>query len=113
MEKTAELAGVCGSFAWVDGVRFLFTRIDDIREGGSFPGLGYGLRVSAVMYDTAISEEIVLKKATDKQNFWTGKVSSDGTSVTVTEESVKSEKDWSNENKIKKREIKVKIPAAG
>jgi len=40
-------------------------------------------------------------------------VSSDGEKVLITETSVKSPKDWKDETKIKEREIKVPVPAAG
>ncbi|MDR1020592.1 MAG: AmmeMemoRadiSam system protein B [Synergistaceae bacterium] len=112
MEKTAEFAGLRDTLVLLGPSRFMFTRIDGIREGGSFPGLGYGLRLSAVIYDTSFLNEIVLKEATDKQNFRTGEVSEDESSVTVTEEFVGSEKDWRDEGKIKTREIRVGIPAA-
>jgi hypothetical protein len=113
-EKKAEFAGLRGEISWTpDGVRFAFTRIDDdIREGGSFMNLAYGLRFSAVLYDTSVMEEVALKEATDTQNFYFGGFADDE-NVKITEEYVESEKDWADEEKIKSREIKVEIPPAG
>jgi hypothetical protein len=115
MEKMAELAGFRDDVTWVDGVRFVFTRIDGIRPYDESDGAGgaYEWRVSVVMYDTAIAEEIVLKEATDKQNFWTDIVYADENYMNVREEYVKSKKDWGNEDKKKTRILKVEIPAAG
>ena len=62
--KIAEFSGLRGEAAWLDGgMRFVFTRIDDTREGAVFPGLSYGLKVSAVLYDSAVEETIPLKEA--------------------------------------------------
>ena len=112
-EKTAEFSGIRGQLEWIDPVRFVFTRIDDIREAGAFLNLSYGLRFSVAMYDTATGETTVLKEATDTQNFWCPEVIEDGSAVAVTEDSVKSEKDWDDEEKIERREIRVEIPPAG
>jgi hypothetical protein len=114
-EQTAEFDGIRGEFAWIDQVRFVMTRIDDTRDGddGVFIRHRGGLRVSVVMYDTAAGEAVVLKEATDTRNFWFVEVIGDGNAVTVTEGSVKSEKDWADEEKIETREIRVEIPAAG
>ena len=63
-----------------------------------------------VMHDAAASRTTVLKEATDTKNYWLSSVR-DG-AVTVWEDSVKSEKDWGDEDKIEGREITVEIPAA-
>jgi hypothetical protein len=112
-EKIAELAGMRGGCAWIDPVRFVFTRIDDTRETEDGVYIPFALRLSVVMFDTAMKEEFVLKEATATQNFWLGEVIEDGSAVTVLEDSVKSEKDWGDEDKIERREIRVEIPAAG
>jgi hypothetical protein len=115
MEKKAEFPGVRDGIAWLsDGMRFAFTRIGgDIREEGKFFNLAYGLRLSAVLYDSAVGETIVLKEATDTQNFWFASVSEDDENIAVTEEYVESPKDWADEEKIKQREITVPVPPAG
>ena len=113
VEMLAEFDGVRGQLAWIDPVRFVFTRIDDIREAGAVFNLSYSLRFSVVMYDTAARETTVLKEATDTQNFWFPEVIENGSALTVTEDSVKSEQDWDDEEKIERREIRVEIPAAG
>jgi hypothetical protein len=113
-EKMAEFGGIRGEIEWVDPVRFVFTSIgEDTREGGSFLNLSYGLYLSVSMYDTAAKELTVLKEATATRNFTLGSMTEDGSAVTVVEQSVKSEKDWADEDKIKTREIQVEIPAAG
>ena len=114
MEKVAEFACLSGSAEWLeDGMRLVFTRIDDVREEARFPGRSYGFRFSVVLYDSALGMETVLKEATDKANYVLSGVSSDGEKVLITETSVKSPKDWKDETKIKEREIKVPVPAAG
>jgi hypothetical protein len=112
MEKSAEIAGLRENAVWIDPMRFVMTRIDDIRDG-SFANLGYGLRVSVVMYDSAASETVILKEATDTRNYWLMEVIEDGGALSVIEESVKSQDDWGDEGKTEEREIRVEIPAAG
>ena len=62
MEKKTEIPGIRGDAVWIDPMRFVMSRIDDMREGGTFANLSYGLRVSVVMYDSAASETVVLRK---------------------------------------------------
>jgi hypothetical protein len=112
-EKTAELSGVRGQLVWLDPVRFAFTRIDDARDIEGGIAAGNWLKTSLVMYDTAAKEETILKEATDKLNYSYPSLSDGGNSLTVTEESVKSEKDWEDDDKVTRREIRVEIPAAG
>ena len=114
MEKKAEFSGMLGQIEWLeDGMRFVFTRIDDIREGGAEPGVSIGWKLSAILYDSAIEEAIPLKESTDTKNFSFDSVSEDGEHIALTETSVQSSKDWGEEEKIKEREIKVPMPAAG
>ncbi|MDR1622940.1 MAG: hypothetical protein LBS00_11250 [Synergistaceae bacterium] len=112
MEMIAGFSGIRGALAWIDSARFVFTAIGDIREG-RFANLGYGLRFSVSMYDVPARQLIVLKEATETQNYSLWEVIEDGNAVTVIEESVKSEKDWGDEEKTETREIRVEIPAAG
>jgi hypothetical protein len=118
LEKRAEFPGMRGQIQWLgDGMRFAFTRIDDTRDTGDGVFSAYALKLSAVLYDSAAGETIVLKEATDKQNFRFGGISDDGEKIVITEESVKSPKDWGRkgleEGKITEREITVPVPAAG
>jgi hypothetical protein len=113
LEKKAEIDGVKGA-VWIDPIRFVTTRIDDVREiPESASGSVFGYRVSVVMYDTAASETVVLKESTDTQNFWFDRVIEDGGALSVREEFVKSQDDWGDEEKTEEREIRVEIPAAG
>ena len=115
MEKQAELSGFRGEIAWVDSARFVFTRIDDIRED-MLAITRYAFKCSVIMYDAAEKKEIVLKEASDTQGFAFIATSEDGESVVISETSVESPKDWQdweNEEKIKEKEISVPIPAAG
>jgi len=59
---------------------------DDIRVLRRFFNLSYRLRLSAVMYDTAMRETIVLKGSTDTQDFWAGGVTEDGLSLNIAED---------------------------
>ena len=114
MEKTAEFSCLRGSAMWLsDGMRLVFTRIDDIREEGLYPGRSYGFRFSVVLYDSALDESFVLKEATDTKNFVVYDVSADDDEIVITEISVKSQKDWKNEDRIKERELRIPAPAAG
>ncbi len=114
MEKIAEFSGLRGEAAWLeDGMRFVFTRIDDIREGGCFPGLSYGLKVSAVLYDSALEETIPLKEAGETRNYTFLSVSPDGMEIRISETAVLSPDGWSDMEKWKEREVTVPVPAAG
>ena len=111
-EKKAEFPGLRGELWWLeDGMRFAFTRIDDVRDEGSFDNLGYGLKLSAVLYDSALEEETVLKEATDTQSFLFRAIGDED--IEIAEEYVESPNDWGDDEKIKEREIKVPVPAAG
>ena len=112
-EKAMELRGLRDGLMWIDPLRVVYTRIDGPRENGSFAGLGYALKVSVAMYDTAAREETTLKEADARNNFWLTDLTKDAARAVVTEESVKSEGDWDDAEKIGYREIKVDIPAAG
>lgn len=114
MEKIAEFSGLRGEAAWLDdGMRFVFTRIDDTREGAVFPGLSYGLKVSAVLYDSAVEETIPLKEADETRNYTFLSVSPDGMDIRIVETSVLSPGHWADTEKWKEREITVPVPAAG
>jgi hypothetical protein len=114
MEKKAEFPGMRGEIQWLeDGMRFAFTRIDDTRDTEDGVFSAYALKLSAILYDSAVGETIVLKEAAGTQNFRFGGISDDGEKISITEEYVKSPKDWGDGEKIKEREIEVPIPAAG
>jgi hypothetical protein len=112
--KIARFGGIQGDIQWIDPRRFVFTRVDkEIREGASFLNLSYGLRLSVVAYDVAIKQTTFLRESSATKNYSLLEVTSDGDSASVREEYVKLEEDWADKKKIKKRVIKVKIPAAG
>lgn len=113
MEQKIEIPGTRESASWIDVGRFAMTRIDDVRETENGTFSMAALRLSAVMYDTVAEELVVLKEATTMKNYWYGGLSDDGGSFVIQEDSVKSEKDWGDKEKITTREIKVEIPAAG
>ena len=113
LEQKIEIPGTRGSALWIDVGRVVMTRIDDVRETESGTFSMAALRLSAVMYDTVAEELVVLKEATATKNYWCEGLSEDGGSIIILEDSVKSEKDWGNEEKIKTRKIKVELPAAG
>ena len=108
-----EFASHIDAFIWIDPIRFVFTRLDDIRELGTFANLGYGVEFSAVLYDTATAESIVLKKADETHNYYVDSLIKNENALKITEESVPTEQDWGNEDKIKSHTIHVEIPAAG
>ena len=111
-EKKAEFPGLRDGLWWLeDGMRLAFTRIDGVRDKGGFDNLGYGLKLSAVLYDSAVGEETVLKEATDTQSFLFRAIGDED--IEIAEEYVESPEDWGDDEKIKEREIKVPVPAAG
>jgi hypothetical protein len=79
---------------------------------GAFRNLGYGLRLSVTMYDTAAKEAVILKNATDTQNFSLLSVSGDSgeMKLLIAEQRVSRERDWDNEAKIQNLEIEIEIP---
>jgi hypothetical protein len=113
--KEAEFSGARGEIAWFgEGMRFAFTRIDDTREEtGELANAPYWLRLSAVLYDSAVNETTVLKESTDTQNFRFSYLSEDDGNIALSEEYVESPKDWADEDKVKTREITVPVPPAG
>jgi hypothetical protein len=113
-ERIGEIAGLRGDVAWLDPVRFVMTRIDDTRDFEKDPadGPAFGWRVSIVMFDVAAKETIVLRESTDTQNFWFKQVVEGENALSGVEDYVESEGDWSDEEKIKSRDIRIEIPAA-
>lgn len=111
MEEIIEIPGVRGSATWIDPGRFVMTRIDDGRETERGTFSMASLRLSAVMYDAAAEELLLLKEATGTKNYWFVELAEEG-SLVLREDSVKSEKDWGDEKKIKTREMKMKVPPA-
>lgn len=113
-EALLEFTALRMELVWLDPHRLVYNQIgDDIRDNGTFLNLSYGVRLSVVLYEVPLNKTVVLKEATDTQNFWLGEVVEDGAAVTVDEESVKTPADWDDENKIEHRQIRVEIPAAG
>ncbi|MDR0355097.1 MAG: hypothetical protein LBJ64_05110 [Deltaproteobacteria bacterium] len=113
-EKVAEFSGIRDDFQWIDPVRFVLTQVgDDIREGGTFANLSYGLRLSVVMHDLATGETTALKEATDTANFSFRGLADNGTKASIVESSVRSEADWGDEDKIEERLFDMDLPAAG
>jgi len=86
---------------------------EQLREGAVFPGLSYGLKVSAVLYDSAVEETIPLKEADETRNYTFLSVSPDGMDIRIVETSVLSPGHWADTEKWKEREITVPVPAAG
>ncbi|MDR0882923.1 MAG: hypothetical protein LBP55_10390 [Candidatus Adiutrix sp.] len=113
MEKQAEFSGMRGEIQWIDSGRIGFTRIDDVRDSGDGVYSPSLLRLSAVLYDSAINEATVLKESTDTQNYRFNGISKDGESIVISEYYVKNPKDWADEEKVKDRKITVPMPAAG
>ncbi|NLA91786.1 MAG: hypothetical protein GX843_09170 [Synergistaceae bacterium] len=111
MEKMAEYSGLRGSWTWIDPHRCVFTRIDGTRDKGFGYGFGYGLRLSVVMYDTAMREASVLMEATDTASYFFERM--DGDELVITEERVEKAADWDDDAKRREKEIRIDIPAAG
>ncbi|MBL3592324.1 MAG: hypothetical protein JMJ93_02300 [Synergistaceae bacterium] len=110
-EKKATFRGL-GSAAWIDAFRFVFTR-DDASKGPRSDGLGQEGWISVVIYDAAMGEEIVIKEATETEDYLLCGVNVDEETLEILGRSVKTEEDWKDEEKIEDVEIVVPIPAAG
>jgi hypothetical protein len=104
-----EIASFQDSFAWVDGGRFVMTRLDGTHDPEESDYETYGILASAVMFDAAAGKETVLKRATATKNYRIARID-DGGSLTLAEDSVKSVQDWEDEEKIQTKEIRVKVP---
>jgi hypothetical protein len=115
LSKIAEITGVRGSLQWLgDGMRFVLTRIDDNPgQTGELAAVPHWTRLSAILFDSAAGETIVLKQSTNTQNFEISSVSEDDDNISITEHYVKSPLDWADESKIQERIETVPIPAAG
>jgi hypothetical protein len=127
INKKAEFDGMRDHIAWMpDGERFVFARADGTRDTPDGDNDPYAPKVSAVLYDPEVGEEIVLKEATETQNYYLGGqpwendvriAALDGEDIVLTEQSVKSPKDWGGAGmeagKYEERDIKVPIPPAG
>ena len=112
MKKAAEIPGIRGEAAWLeDGVRLAMTRIDGWRDEGRFALLR--LRLSAVLYDSAMDETFPLAEATDTQSFHFGGVDEEGRLIAIEEDYVEAPADWGDIEKVRDRSFTVPIPPAG
>lgn len=68
MEKSAEFDALLGGLDWFDPHRFVFTRIDDIRDTESGVFSVTALKLSAMPYDAAAEAEVVLKEADETRS---------------------------------------------
>jgi hypothetical protein len=112
MKELESFGSIKDQFAWLDARRCVFTSIGEEIRDGSFANLGYGLRLSVVLYDAAARKATILREATDTQNFMLSAVCFETFEVEIIENSVKSDEDWRDEAKIKKKKISVPIPDA-
>ncbi|MDR1678092.1 MAG: hypothetical protein LBS44_06855 [Deltaproteobacteria bacterium] len=111
LEKKGQIDGWKGA-TWIDPLRFVTTRIDDARSlPESTPGRAFAYRTSVVIYDSSTSKIFILKESTGTQNFSFTEITNDGKDLKVSEQYVNSEKNWGDEEKIKQRELILKIPA--
>jgi hypothetical protein len=112
MKEVESFGSIRGQFAWLDARRCVFTSIGEEIRDGSFSNLGYGLRLSVVLYDAAARKATILREATDTQNFMLSAVCFETHEIRITEISVKSGSDWRDAEKTRTMEISVTIPDA-
>jgi hypothetical protein len=96
-----------------DNVRIVFSQIEDIRAEvvpGTFP---YWYQISVALFDPAVDETVVIKKATETSNFRFNQATPDQESLEITEEFVTNTDDWKDPEKYQTKEIIVPLPAAG
>lgn len=97
-----------GPCIWLGPHRFVFTRFEDQPRGIAAEVDG---RFSVEVYDPAGPDSFPIKKATALSNFILKAV--EGLVIVIEEEYVDAVEDWQDFGKIKTREIRVPIPAAG
>lgn len=105
--RSFEATGI-GPCIWLDPHRFVFTRFENKARG--IPAEVDG-RFSVEVYEPAGPGSFPLKKATALSNFILQAV--DGTEIVIEEQYVDAVEDWKDFGKVKSREIRVPIPAAG
>lgn len=104
--RTFEVDGI-GPCIWIDPHRFLFTRFEDNPRG--IPAEVDG-RFSVEVYDPAGPGSFPVKQSTELSNYILKAV--EGDTVIIEEDYVDTPKDW-QDMKIKTREIRLPLPAAG
>ncbi len=112
LEKKAAFRGL-GNNAWLDPVRFVFTR-DDADKGSR--GKGFDQQegwLSVMVYDTVIKKLIPVREATETQDYLLTGVDHDTGKLEILERSVKDTKDWNAPDRIEEKELSIPIPAAG
>ena len=96
---------------WIDYHRFVFTSVDSTKkvcsENQCTPWN------SVALYDSAVEDLIFLKKATATAVYTFLKYDKENDSVEIYESSVRNEKDWYDEDKIRYTTFTLPIPAAG
>ncbi len=97
-----------GPCIWLDPHRFVFTRFENQARGIPAEVDGH---FSVEVYDPAGPYSFPLKKATALSNFILKAV--DGGEIVIEEQYVDAVEDWQDFGKVKSREIRVSIPAAG
>ncbi|MDR2613136.1 MAG: hypothetical protein LBG06_10075 [Deltaproteobacteria bacterium] len=110
LEKLGDAVGVRHEIRWAGDGRLVYTRIDDIREGGAFPGLGYGLRLSVAMFDADSPGETVLLQSDDTRDYRLAGLVPGRDAAVATELSVGSPRDWGEADRIVSRTVEVAIP---
>ena len=97
---------------WLDVRRFAFSRFE--------PGTSRGRPddypdewMSIAMYDATAGEEVVLKAATQTEEFMMDGFDDETGELVIIKFSVRNEKDWADEEKQEVEEMRVSLPAAG
>ena len=100
-----------GHVWWVDPHRFVFNVIDESKGARNMAKDEWWNSVA--LYDSVEGELIIIKKATETQDYFCNGFNEDKGTLDAIERSVKNKKDWDNEKKIKTTDLTLSIPAAG
>ncbi|MBO4334401.1 MAG: hypothetical protein J5846_01010 [Desulfovibrio sp.] len=100
-----------GHVWWVDPHRFVFNIIDESKGARSKDE--DDVWNSVVLYDSVEEELIIIKKATETEDYFCNGYNEEKGTLDAIERSVKNTKDWGDEKKIKITDITLSIPAAG
>jgi len=111
LKKELEFVGALAY--WIDPLRFALMTVD--RSKGARHGDAERLdgALSVAVYDTAVDLLITVAEATDTEDFKLEGVDRETGELIITKYSVKNKRDWKDEEKIEKREIRVEAPPAG
>jgi hypothetical protein len=108
--EIAEIAGIAGSAVWIDGGRFVLTRIDGVREGAGGEVQPLIFKTSVVLCEAPRLTYSAICSADALTSCWLDQAGE--SSAFIRKETVASEGDWGDEEKATTSNVYVGIPPA-